>query len=110
MKKRTIYITAGSIILLLFAGIISKHIIENRIEQALVREVDQRTAGLYHLQVERTTLGLIKRSVTLEKICLIADKIDLTRRKPLHFTNKHCTINSDKDRLAEKRFGPNAIV
>lgn len=88
MKKRTIYITAGSIILLLFAGIISKHIIENRIEQALVREVDQRTAGLYHLQVERTTLGLIKRSVTLEKICLIADTTRLISQGESHFISQ----------------------
>lgn len=88
MKKRTIYITAGSIILLLFAGIISKQIIENRIEQALVREVDQRTAGLYHLQVERTTLGLIKRSVTLEKICLIADTTRLISQGESHFISQ----------------------
>lgn len=88
MKKRTIYITAGSIILLLLAGIISKQIIENRIEQALVREVDQRTAGLYHLQVERTTLGLIKRSVTLEKICLIADTTRLISQGESHFISQ----------------------
>lgn len=88
MKKRTIYIAAGSIILLPLAGIISKHIIENRIEQALVREVDQRTAGLYHLQVERTTLGLIKRSVTLEKICLIADTTRLISQGESHFISQ----------------------
>lgn len=88
MKKRTIYIAAGSIILLLLAGIISKQIIENRIEQALVREVDQRTAGLYHLQVERTTLGLIKRSVTLEKICLIADTTRLISQGESHFISQ----------------------
>lgn len=88
MKKRTIYIAAGSIILLLLAGIISKHIIENRIEQALEREVDQRTAGLYHLQVERTTLGLIKRSVTLEKICLIADTTRLISQGESHFISQ----------------------
>lgn len=88
MKKRTIYITAGSIILLLLAGIISKQIIENQIEQALVREVDQRTAGLYHLQVERTTLGLIKRSVTLEKICLIADTTRLISQGESHFISQ----------------------
>lgn len=88
MKKRTIYIAAGSIILLPLAGIISKQIIENRIEQALVREVDQRTAGLYHLQVERTTLGLIKRSVTLEKICLIADTTRLISQGESHFISQ----------------------
>lgn len=88
MKKRTIYIAAGSIILLLLAGIISKQIIENQIEQALVREVDQRTAGLYHLQVERTTLGLIKRSVTLEKICLIADTTRLISQGESHFISQ----------------------
>ena len=88
MKKRTIYIAAGSIILLPLAVIISKHIIENRIEQALVREVDQRTAGLYHLQVERTTLGLIKRSVTLEKICLIADTTRLISQGESHFISQ----------------------
>lgn len=73
---------------MLLAGIISKQIIENQIEQALVREVDQRTAGLYHLQVERTTLGLIKRSVTLEKICLIADTTRLISQGESHFISQ----------------------
>lgn len=88
MKKRTIYIITSSIILLLLTGITSKQIIENRIEQTLIREIDQRTAGLYHLQIERTTFGLIKRSVTLKKVRLVADSSILISQGESHFISQ----------------------
>lgn len=85
MRNRVLHIIVGSIILLLFVGIIGKYYLEAQIKKSLIQEVEQRTSGLYHLEIGSITVGFIHRSIKMEHVRCVADSTALIAQRESHF-------------------------
>ena len=85
MRNRVLHIIVGSIILLLFVGIIGKYYLEAQIKKSLIQEVEQRTSGLYRLEIGSITVGFIHRSIKMEHVRCVADSTALIAQRESHF-------------------------
>lgn len=85
MRNRTLHIIVGSIILLLLVGIIGKYYLEAQIKKSLIQEVEQRTSGLYRLEIGSITVGFIHRSIKMEHVRCVADSTALLAQQESHF-------------------------
>lgn len=85
MRNRVLHIIIGSIILLLFVGIIGKYYLEAQIKKSLIQEVEQRTSGLYRLEIGSITVGFIHRSIKMEHVRCVADSTALIAQRESHF-------------------------
>ena len=85
MRNRVLHIIVGSIILLLFVGIIGKYYLEAQIKKSLIQEVEQRTSGLYRLEIGSITVGFIHRSIKMEHVRCVADSTALLAQRESHF-------------------------
>ncbi len=85
MRNRVLHIIVGSIILLLFVGIIGKYYLEAQIKKSLIQEVKQRTSGLYRLEIGSITVGFIHRSIKMEHVRCVADSTALIAQRESHF-------------------------
>ncbi len=85
MRNRVLHIIVGSIILLLLVGIIGKYYLEAQIKKSLIQEVEQRTSGLYRLEIGSITVGFIHRSIKMEHVRCVADSTALLAQRESHF-------------------------
>lgn len=85
MRNHTLHLIVGSIILLLLVGIIGKYYLEAQIKKSLIQEVEQRTSGLYRLEIGSITVGFIHRSIKMEHVRCVADSTALIAQRESHF-------------------------